>query len=138
MQQKVFFLFVHDDDDNAADTGDDNIWLKLWLGLKRSLDCTAEKVTDSNVVMSQLPQNWTGHFSRIEKKSIFAKYKINSYLTQKLPMSGESMEEVNTELDKLDNVLEVFTNIIIIAIFFIVTVLKISTIFLYDHSHITL
>ena len=53
-------------------------------------------------------------------------------------MSGESMEEVNTELDKLDNVLEVFTNIIIIAIFFIVTVLKISTIFLYDHSHITL
>ena len=51
-------------------------------------------------------------------------------LTQKLPMSGESMEEVNTELDKLDNVLEVFTNIIIIAIFFIVTVLKISTIIL--------
>ena len=40
------------------------------------------------------------------------------------------MEEVNTELDKLDNVLEVFTNIIIIAIFFIVTVLKISTIIL--------
>ena len=33
---------------------------------------------------------------------------INDYIpTQKLPMSGESMEEVNTELDKLDNVLEV-------------------------------
>ena len=36
---------------------------------------------------------------------------INNYVpSQKLPMSGESMEEVNTELDKLDNVLEVVFN----------------------------
>ena len=36
---------------------------------------------------------------------------INNYIpSQKLPMSGESMEEVNTELDKLDNVLEVVFN----------------------------
>ena len=36
---------------------------------------------------------------------------INNYiLSQKLPMSGESMEEVNTELDKLDSVLEVVFN----------------------------
>ena len=40
------------------------------------------------------------------------------YLTQKLPMSGESMEEVNTELDKLDSVLEVF----IIAVIILITI----------------
>ena len=41
------------------------------------------------------------------------KIQLTNYLTQKLPMSGESMEEVNTELDKLDNVLEVFIVFII-------------------------
>ena len=53
-------------------------------------------------------------------------------LTQKLPMSGESMEEVNTELDKLDSVLEVFIitviNIIIIIILLITMISIISII----------
>ena len=45
---------------------------------------------------------------------IFNAIIINNYIpSQKLPMSGESMEEVNTELDKLDNVLEVVFNSII-------------------------
>ena len=48
------------------------------------------------------------------------------YLTkQKLPMSGESMEEVNTELDKLDSVLEVFIIFIFTIIIIIIITLSI-------------
>ena len=51
------------------------------------------------------------------------KIQLTIYLTQKLPMSGESMEEVNTELDKLDSVLEVFIIVIIIISMMIITII---------------
>jgi len=41
-----------------------------------------------------------------EFRELSNKFQENEKIIQKLPMSGESMEEVNTELDKLDSVLE--------------------------------